>query len=197
MNTSVIHIRNPQKTCIVSERESGVRAALQSLFHRRKIMIHAVNGISFDVTPGEIVGFLGPNGAGKTTTFKMLSGLLYPTAGEATVLGHVPSKRERDFLRQISFVMGQRNELYWDIPPLDTFELNRVIYRIPAADYRRMLDELTIPREKRAVMTQLFCAHVEEPGISRFCLVRGRFSRDMSALPPHFMKRERCACFRT
>lgn len=143
MSTGIIHICKLQKTYVVSERESGVRAALRSLFHRQTTSVHAVDGISFDVSPGEIVGFLGPNGAGKTTTFKMLSGLLFPTAGEATVLGHIPSRRERDFLRQITFVMGQRNELYWDIPPLDSFELNRVIYQIPAADYRRMLDELT------------------------------------------------------
>ena len=101
-----------------------------------------MDGISFDLAPGEIVGFLGPNGAGKTTTLKMLSGLLHPVGGEASVLGHVPWKRERDFLRQITLVMGQRNQLVWDIPAADSFELNRAIYRIPAADYRRTLDEL-------------------------------------------------------
>ena len=107
-------------------------AALQSIFHRRTKETRAVDRISFDLAPGEIVGFLGPNGAGKTTTLKMLSGLLHPTAGEASVLGHIPWKRERDFLRQITLVMGQRNELYWDIPAIDSFELNRAIYRIPA-----------------------------------------------------------------
>ncbi len=83
------------------------------------------------IAPGEVVGFLGPNGAGKTTTLKMLSGLLYPSGGEARVLGHVPSKRERDFLRRITLVMGNRNQLQWDLPALDSFELNRAIYRIP------------------------------------------------------------------
>ena len=102
-----------------------------------------MDGISFDVSAGEIVGFLGPNGAGKTTTLKMLSGLLYPTAGEVTVLGYVPWKREHSFLRQITLVMGQRNQLVWDISALHSFELNRVIYRIPSGDYRRMLGELT------------------------------------------------------
>jgi ABC-2 type transport system ATP-binding protein len=138
-----VHIRDLHKTYVVSEREGGVRAALASLVHRRKQEIKAVDGISFDLSPGEIVGFLGPNGAGKTTTLKMLSGLLHPTAGELAVLGFVPWKRDRDYLRQITLVMGQRNQLVWDIPPIDSFELNRAVYRVPAADYRRTLDELT------------------------------------------------------
>ena len=118
-------------------------AALKSLVHRRVEQVHAVDGISFDLASGEIVGFLGPNGAGKTTTLKMLSGLLHPTSGEVTVLGHVPWKREKDFLRQITLVMGQRNQLVWDIPAMDSFELNRAIYRIPTEDYRIMVNELT------------------------------------------------------
>ena len=118
-------------------------AALHSLVRRRFQAVTAVAGISFDVMPGEIVGFLGPNGAGKTTTLKMLSGLLYPTSGEVSVLGHIPWRREKAFLRQITLVMGQRNQLIWDIPAIDSFELNRAIYRIPSAEYRRTLDELT------------------------------------------------------
>jgi len=138
-----IHVRDLRKTYVVSEREAGAVAALRSLVYRHTQTIPAVDGISFDLAPGEIVGFLGPNGAGKTTTLKMVSGLLHPTAGQLTVLGHVPWKRERAFLRQITLVMGQRNQLVWDIPALDSFELNRAIYRIPAADFRRTLDELT------------------------------------------------------
>ena len=140
---AAIHIRDLRKIYIVHEREAGMLAALRSFVHRRVRQIAAVDGITFDVAPGEVVGFLGPNGAGKTTTLKMLSGLLYPTAGEATVLGHIPWHREKAFLRQITLVMGQRNQLVWDIPAIDSFELNRAIYRIPMPEYRRTLDELT------------------------------------------------------
>ena len=141
-NAPVIRVRGLKKTYTVNEREPGLRAALASLVRRRKSFVQAVDGITFELKAGEIVGFLGPNGAGKTTTLKMLSGLLHPTEGEIAVLGFTPAKRERAFLRQITLVMGQRNQLVWDIPAADTFELNRAIYRIPAADFRRTLDEL-------------------------------------------------------
>jgi ABC-2 type transport system ATP-binding protein len=137
-----IRVRDLRKTYVVPEREAGVWAALRSLVRRRSREVTAVAGLRFDVAPGEIVGFLGPNGAGKTTTLKMLSGLLYPTAGEIDVLGHVPWRREKRFLRQITLVMGQRNQLGWDIPTIDSLELNRAIYRIPPTEYRRTLDEL-------------------------------------------------------
>jgi ABC-2 type transport system ATP-binding protein len=140
---SVINVRNLRKTYDVPERESGLRASVRSLFRRQTREVVAVDGISFDVTPGEVVGFLGPNGAGKTTTLKMLSGLLYPSRGEATVLGHVPWQRERSYLRQITLVMGQRNQLVWDIPVADSFELNRAIFRIPETEYRQTRDELS------------------------------------------------------
>jgi ABC-2 type transport system ATP-binding protein len=143
MSSPVIHIHELSKTYVVPERESGVMASLRSLVRRSSEEIPAVDRISFDLQAGEIVGFLGPNGAGKTTTLKMLSGLLYPTAGEVTVLGYVPSRRLNDFLRQITLVMGQRNELVWDIPAQDSFELNRAIYRIPPQQYKQTLDELT------------------------------------------------------
>ena len=143
VTSPAIYIKDLRKIYVVSQQEASVRAALQGLVHRRKLEIPAVDGISFDLASGEIVGFLGPNGAGKTTTLKMLSGLLYPSAGEVTVLGYVPWKREKSFLRQITLVMGQRNQLVWDIPALHSFELNRAIYRIPAEDYRHMVGELT------------------------------------------------------
>ena len=131
------------KTYDVPERESGLRASVGSLFRRQTKQVVAVDAISFEVTPGEVVGFLGPNGAGKTTTLKMLSGLLYPSRGEATVLGHVPWQRDKAYLRQITLVMGQRNQLVWDIPVADSFELNRAIFRIPMEEFRETRDELS------------------------------------------------------
>jgi ABC-2 type transport system ATP-binding protein len=141
---TAIRVRDLSKVYRVPERGSGLRAAVASLVRRRTLAVSAVEGVSFDVGPGEIVGFLGPNGAGKTTTIKMLSGLLYPTSGEANVLGRTPWLREREYLRRISLVMGQRNQLNWDVPALDSFEVNRAIYRVPLHEYRRTLDELIV-----------------------------------------------------
>src|SRR5205085_7603966 len=120
----------------------GLRAAAKGLVRRQWREVRAVDGVSIEIDAGEVVGFLGPNGAGKTTTLKMLSGLLYPTGGEALVLGHVPSKRERDYLRRMTLVMGNRNQLQWDLPALDSFDLNRAIYRLPRVDFLRTRDEL-------------------------------------------------------
>ena len=138
----VVHVSELTKIFRVPEREGGMNAALRSLVKRQWRDVRAVERISFDIDAGEVVGFLGPNGAGKTTTLKMLSGLLYPTSGEGTVLGHVPSKRERDYLRRMTLVMGNRNQLQWDLPALDSFELNRAIYRLPREDFRKTRDEL-------------------------------------------------------
>ncbi len=139
----VIQIEELSKVYTVTEREAGLAAAFRSLVHRRTRDVRAVDRISFSVGEGEIVGFLGPNGAGKTTTLKMLAGLLHPTDGRAAVLGFRPWERNRDYLRRMTLVMGQRNQLVWDIPVVDTFELNRAVYRIPETDYRRTVDELT------------------------------------------------------
>jgi ABC-2 type transport system ATP-binding protein len=139
---SVVHVAGLTKTFKVPEREAGLRASLRALVRRKHREVHAVESISFDIEAGEVVGFLGPNGAGKTTTLKMLSGLLYPTSGEARVLGHLPSKREREFLREITLVMGNRNQLQWDLPALDSYELNRAIYRLPRATFAPLRDEL-------------------------------------------------------
>jgi ABC-2 type transport system ATP-binding protein len=137
-----VRVASLSKTFFVPEREPGLRAALGSLFNRTTRGVSAVDRISFEIAPGEIVGFLGPNGAGKTTTLKMLSGLLYPTGGEARVLGYLPSRRDKDFLRQITLVMGNRNQLQWDLPALDSFELNRAVYRIPRQEFTALRDEL-------------------------------------------------------
>src|SRR5438034_4538322 len=142
MGEPIIDVRDLRKTFRVTERQEGLAATLRSFVRRERRDVNAVAGISFRIEPGEVVGFLGPNGAGKTTTLKMLSGLLYPTSGEARVLGHVPSKRERELLRRITLVMGNRNQLQWDLPALDSFELNRAIYRLPREDFRRTRDEL-------------------------------------------------------
>jgi len=137
-----VHVEGLLKVFDVPERDEGLKAATKSLVRRKTREVRAVDGISFEVAPGEIVGFLGPNGAGKTTTLKMLSGLLYPSGGDARVLGHVPSKRERAFLSRIALVMGNRNQLQWDLPALDSYELNRAIYRIPREDFVPVRDEL-------------------------------------------------------
>jgi ABC-2 type transport system ATP-binding protein len=140
--SGVIEVSDLQKVFRVPEREGGMRASLRSLFKRQWREVRAVDDISFEIEPGEVVGFLGPNGAGKTTTLKMLSGLLYPSGGSLRVLGHIPSKRERDYLRRMTLVMGNRNQLQWDLPALDSFDLNRAIYRLPREDFRTTRDEL-------------------------------------------------------
>jgi ABC-2 type transport system ATP-binding protein len=142
VNEAAVRVEALEKVFDVPEREGGLKAATKSLVRRQMREVRAVDGISFEIAPGEIVGFLGPNGAGKTTTLKMLSGLLYVSGGEARVLGHVPSKREREFLRRIALVMGNRNQLQWDLPALDSFELNRSIYQVPRADFLAQRDEL-------------------------------------------------------
>ncbi len=139
----MIRIRGLRKHYRVHKRPPGVKAAIRSLFKREYEWVKAVDGIDFDVAPGERVGFLGPNGAGKTTTLKMASGLLYPTSGEVTVDGHLPQKRETAFLKKIMLVMGQKQQLMWDLPPAETFELNRAIYDVSRADFARRLKELT------------------------------------------------------
>ena len=154
MISPVISVHNLSKTYNVPEREAGLSAALKSLVRRRFREVHAVSEIAFEVRPGEIVGFLGPNGAGKTTTLKMLSGLLYPSAGAVRVLDHMPSRREKAFLRQITLVMGQRNQLLWDIPVSDSLERNRAIYRLPSAEFRGTLQELTELLEIGDVLTK-------------------------------------------
>jgi len=137
-----IVVRDLRKVYRVPEREAGLRAALGSLFHRRYRDVLAVDDIDFVVQPGEVVGFIGPNGAGKTTTLKMLSGLLYPSSGEARVEGFVPWERKSDFLRRITMVMGNRQQLAWDNTVSDCLLVQAEIYRVPRAEFHHTLEEL-------------------------------------------------------
>ncbi len=124
------------------KKEPGLAGSIKSLFKRKHFEIKAVDDISFEIEKGEFVGFIGPNGAGKTTTLKCLSGLLYPTAGEVEVLGYTPFKRKKGFLKQISLVMGQKNQLWWDLPAMDSFLLNKEIYEVPKEQFEKVMDEL-------------------------------------------------------
>lgn len=139
---SIIEVSNLSKTYTSYKKAPGFAASLKSLFHRAEIQVQAVKQISFSIAEGELVGFLGPNGAGKTTTLKMLSGILTPTSGGMSVLGHNPAKREPAFQKQFSLVMGQKNQLWWDLPASDSFELNKEIYEIPTGDFERRKNEL-------------------------------------------------------
>lgn len=139
---SAIEVVELTKTYLVPVRETGLGAALRSLFRRETRRVEAVKAVTFSIAPGEIVGFIGPNGAGKTTTLKMLSGLLYPTSGRVRVLGFEPFERRKEFLRQMTLVMGQRNQLIWDIPVADSLERNRAIYRLSANEFSDSRDEL-------------------------------------------------------
>jgi len=141
INSTIIATNRLSKYFKVPTREAGLKAALVSLFHRTYRIVKAVDEVSFEIEPGEVVGFLGPNGAGKTTTLKMLSGLLHPTAGQLHVLGYEPARRSKDYLRQITLVMGNRNQLAWDLPALDSFELQRAVYGIPGNEFKHTRDE--------------------------------------------------------
>jgi ABC-2 type transport system ATP-binding protein len=131
------------KTYRVAQKKEGVLGALRGLYRREYKEVHAVEDVSFRIEPGEMVAFLGPNGAGKTTTLKMLSGLIYPTRGAARVLGFVPWDRADAFRRRFALVMGQKNQLWWDLPAADSFQLHREIYSLPAGEFERTVGELT------------------------------------------------------
>lgn len=138
----IIQVDDLSKIYRVHRKRQGLWASVRSLFRREFREIRAVDSVSFQVEPGEMVAFLGPNGAGKTTTLKMLSGLIYPTSGTAQVLGYVPWERDDAFRRQFSLVMGQKNQLWWDLPAADSFELHREIYSIPRGEFQQTLEEL-------------------------------------------------------
>src|SRR5262252_847087 len=143
MVQTMVSVQALRKHYTVHKRPPGLKAALGSLFRRVPTVVKAVDGISFEISAGERVGFLGPNGAGKTTTLKVLAGLLHPSSGEVQVDGHIPKKREDAFLKKIMLVTGQKQQLLWDLPPAETFEMNRAIYDVPMAQYRETIAELT------------------------------------------------------
>jgi ABC-2 type transport system ATP-binding protein len=139
----VIEVSDLTKTFRTYKKQPGFGGAIKGLFHRQYEQTVAVNDVSFKIEPGELVGFLGPNGAGKTTTLKMLAGLLYPTSGTARVLGYVPWERADGYRRQFALVLGQKNQLWWDLPARESLELNSKIYGIPADRFERTVAEMS------------------------------------------------------
>jgi len=154
MNKLHIQAKNLSKTYRVPVRHEGLGESIRSLLRPTYDEVPAVKDISFDVSAGEMVGFIGPNGAGKTTTLKMLSGLVHPTSGDITVLGHKPWKREADYLRRISIVMGNKSQMLWDIPPMDSFRVLSEIYNVPAADYKNTLEEIIDMLDMKELLTK-------------------------------------------
>jgi ABC-2 type transport system ATP-binding protein len=148
----VIYAENLSKIFRTYQKEEGIRGSFKNLFYRKYLDNKAVDNIGFELEEGEIVGFLGPNGAGKTTTLKMLTGLIYPTSGKAQVLGYTPWERKNEFRRRYSLIMGQKNQLWWDLPAIESFNLNKEIYQIPESQYRTTLDELVELLEVRTLI---------------------------------------------
>jgi ABC-2 type transport system ATP-binding protein len=137
---STILVSNLSRTFDVFDKAPGLMASVKSIFYRPTRQVKAVTDVNFNIDQGELVGFIGPNGAGKTTTLKCLTGLLYPSFGNISVLGYSPSERQSEYLNKIGFVMGQKNQLWWDLPPQETFLLNKEIYQISDKDYHKRLD---------------------------------------------------------
>ena len=151
---AIIEIEGLAKSYRVYQKKEGLAASLKGLFRRKYREVQAVRGIDLQVEPGEFVAFLGPNGAGKTTTLKLLSGVINPTSGKATVMGHVPWKRENSYRRRFALVMGQKNQLWWDLPAQESFRLHQQIYQIPAAEFKQNFDELADLLEIRDLVQQ-------------------------------------------
>jgi ABC-2 type transport system ATP-binding protein len=142
MEDAVIRVKNLKKTYITFERGHNFLEALKSLFYRKSVPVEALRGISFDIGRGEIAALLGPNGAGKSTTLKILTGILYPTSGEVNVMGYIPWKERKRYVGKIGAVFGQKSQLIFDIPPVDSFFLNQAVYNIPDGKFRKILDEM-------------------------------------------------------
>lgn len=142
MARDVIKVENLKKYYSVHQKEEGLWGSVKSLFKREYLSVNAVDGISFTISEGELVGFIGPNGAGKTTTLKVLSGLLFPTSGEVVVASFNPWERKPAFQKKFSLVMGQKNQLWWDLPAIDSFILNKEIYGVSDKKYQETIDHL-------------------------------------------------------
>lgn len=140
---AVIRVEHLKKEFEYYKKGTGLQGSLHNLFHREMLKKEAVKDISFSVERGEMIGLLGPNGAGKTTTLKMLSGILFPTEGEVEIDGYIPWERKNAFKRRFSIVMGQKNQLWWDLPASDSFYLNKCIFDVPDGEYRRTVEELS------------------------------------------------------
>lgn len=151
---ATIEIHELSKTYRVYQKNEGLWAAVQGLWRRQHRDVHAVRSISFSIEDGEFVAFLGPNGSGKTTTLKLLSGVIHPTSGSARVLGFVPWERSNEYRRRFALVMGQKNQLWWDLPAQESFRLHQQIYRIEPSNYQRMLDELTSLLDTKRLLKQ-------------------------------------------
>ena len=149
---AVIEVSNLKKYYRVYQKEPGLVGSIKSLVNRKYEDVKAVNDISFAIGEGELVGFIGPNGAGKTTTLKVLSGLLYPNSGKVSVLGFTPFDRKAQFQKQMSLIMGQKNQLWWDLPSLDSFLLNKEIYEIPQNQFDRTLNQLVEMLDLQSVL---------------------------------------------
>lgn len=151
---TVVRVDQLTKSFRVPAKEAGLLPTLRHFLRRQYRTVEAVKEVSFTIEPGEFVGFLGPNGAGKTTTLKMLTGLIHPTAGSVEVAGHVPFRRRPEFLNRITLVMGQKQQLIWDLPALDSLKINAAVYEIPEPDFRSRLAELSEMLDLNAQLTQ-------------------------------------------
>ena len=154
MPMALIELHNLQKTYRVYQKKEGLRASIKGLFKRTHKEVQAVKGINLEVEQGEFVAFLGPNGAGKTTTLKLLSGVIHPTSGTASVLGYTPWERENDYRRRFALVMGQKNQLWWDLPAQESFRLHQQIYGIDTQQFQNRLDELSDLLGLRKLLSQ-------------------------------------------
>jgi ABC-2 type transport system ATP-binding protein len=147
-----VRVKKLKRYFKIHQKKPGLAGSVKSFFFRRYQTVKAVDNISFSLKTGEFVGFIGPNGAGKTTTLKCLSGLLYPDGGSVSVLGFTPFERRPEFLRQVALVMGQKNQLWWELPPVETFLLNKEIYEIPDKQYEKTLNELAKLLEVKEIL---------------------------------------------